>query len=73
MFIPVKDLKKGMVVYECSYGRNIKMIIKEDAINTGEGYQATGVSENGIEVNLYAAHTYEHYGPRLYDELKVFK
>lgn len=63
----LKDLKAGDVVWECQGGHNIKMTIKEDAIDDGEGYSATGVTVNGSEILLYYSYGCSHYGPRLYE------
>jgi hypothetical protein len=64
--VRLKDVKCGDVVWECEYGNNIKMTIKEGAIDTGDGIKAIGVTSSGVEIPLYHSHDYEHYGPKLY-------
>lgn len=72
MSIGIKFLKKGDVVWECEYGENLKMVIQEDAIDTGEGYQAIGRTASGKDVKLYNAYGFEHYGPKLYKSPQYF-
>lgn len=64
--VSLRDVKAGEVVWECEGGRNLRMTIKDNAANTGKGYEAIGVTVNDVEVYLYHAYGYEHYGPKLY-------
>jgi hypothetical protein len=71
--ISVKDLKEGMVVYECQDGANIKMTIMHDAERTASGWKATGITDKNTKINLYVHNEHRQYGPRLYTEPQYAK
>lgn len=71
--IKVQDLKKGMIVYECEAGANIKMTIKDDAVEAADGFVAIGVTDKGTDIELYVHREHNQYGPRLYTESQYAK
>jgi len=54
-----KDLKKGMIVYDCWLGCNMRLRILNDAKETAAGWQATAVKDNGTAILLSTAHAAE--------------
>ncbi len=71
--IKVKDLKKGMHVYECEYGINLGATILEDAQRINEpmhnGWLAKAKSDDGVEFEFF--HTGEcdgPYAPKIYEQ-----
>ena len=64
--IELKDVKKGMVVYDATSG-NVELIAVEDARDTGVGIECK-FKLKGSDQLICCSHVYnfEHYGPRLY-------
>lgn len=64
--IDLKDVKKGMTVYESSSG-DVELVATEDAHDTGKGIECHFVAKGSDKViRCYHAKDFEHYGPRLY-------
>ena len=73
MRLHIRDLKKGMVVYECERGYNIKMTIKSDTTMTSDGYEAIGVLDDSKEIVLFQSSlTPQCYNLRLYASPQYF-
>jgi hypothetical protein len=51
----VKDLKKGMVVYECYIGINTRLEILRDAYKTKGGWEALAKKDDGRATLLFAS------------------
>lgn len=64
--IALIDLKKGDRFCEADYGYEINMVAECDAYSDADGVHCYGVKDDGERVHLFHAHTYEHYGPKLY-------
>lgn len=67
----IKNLKEGDIVYECSYGKNIEIIITSNPIETfNEKLEKNQISWTGIygnqHIDFLVTEGMEHYGPQLY-------
>lgn len=60
-FIYVKDLRKGVVFYECELNSNFELTVVEDPIYTKSGWSCLVVNSKGETLEIYVHKKYQKF------------